>query len=176
MMIDTNQNKNNNIFILLFGGSKFMGLNFVEHIIKQKKENPELNLKLFIVNRGNSYWNGQLFKFIEQNNEWIYHLKADRNNSLEFQICLKDLFLIAENLIKEEKIEKKEFIFDFIVDFIAFKRKDIYYLFDFLAFYKKNSFEKYIFISTDSTYNASEISLQRNEDYFLKRYYIENVI
>lgn len=173
--INTNNNNQKNIFILLFGGSKFMGLDFVEKIIKQKNENKNLNIKFFIVNRGNSYWNGKFFKLIEENKNWIYHLRADRNKKIEFQTCLKDLFLIAENILKEEKIFDKKFIFDFLVDFTSFRKKDIYNLFDFLAFYDKNAFEKYVFISTDSTYNASEISLEHNPDYFLQRYFNEDV-
>ncbi len=165
----------NDIFILLLGGSKFMGLDFVEKMIKEKNKNPSLNIKLFIINRGNSYWNGQIFKFIQENEKWIYHLKADRRDKIEFQTCLKDLFLIAENIIEEEKIKNKKYIIDYIVDYTAFKRKDIFHLFDFLAFYENNTFEKYLLISTDSTYNASEISLKRNEEYFLQRYYYENV-
>lgn len=166
------ENKND-IFVLLFGGSKFMGLNFIEEITKK---NTTKNIYLFIINRGNSYWNGKFYEYITPHKDWIFHYKADRRDKHEFHQVLKNLFDEAQSLIsKKSNNFQKKFIFDYIIDFTVFKKKDVYYLFDFLAFYDKDSFEKYIIISTDSTYNASELAFERNNEYFINKYFSDYV-
>jgi hypothetical protein len=169
-----NNNKNNNDikFILILGGSKFMGLHLLEELISYNNNNNNNKLFIFVINRGNFYWNGKFFSYLENNKDWIFHFKADRRNRKEFLLCLNLVFLKANELIKEKNLSSKEFIFDDIIDFTIFKPKDVFNLFDFLGFFKQKCFKSYIFISTDSTYNASDISLENSEEFFRNKYIV----
>ena len=140
--------------------------------MRKKKIIQKKNIHLFIINRGNSYWNGQFFNYINENKSWIHHFKSDRTNKEEFYKSLIDIFYKAESLIKEIN-KNKIFTFDYVVDFTTFDKVDVIFLFEFLGNYSDNTFHKYIFISTDSTYNASELSLERSNEYFLNKYFIE---
>lgn len=174
-MENTNTKIKNAKFILIFGGSKFMGLHLIEELISKKNEKDYTNknkLYIFVVNRGNSYWNGKFSSLVENNKDWIFHYKADRRNRKEFIKCLMSIFSKANEIINKENLDL-DYVFNNIIDFTAFKPKDIYNLFDFLAIYKENSFRNYIFISSDSTYNASDISLEKNNEYFINKFFVK---
>lgn len=131
--------------ILILGGSKFMGLLTVSKLIKLK-ENKNINLFLHIINRGKVYWDGEFYKIIE-NKDYIFHHKVDRENESELSELLKKL---------------KNTYFDNIIDFTLYEPKRVIFILEKLEY----NFKNYIFISTDSTYNASEISLKKDFNYF----------
>jgi nucleoside-diphosphate-sugar epimerase len=132
----------------MLGGSKFMGLQLINSLIENKEK---LNLEcLLILNRGNEYWNGEFFKIITDK-QYIKHIKADRKDKAQFANIIKDI------------IEKFKYL-DYVIDFTCYKRKELEVLLSCLNM----NFTKYIFISTDSTYNASPISLERDDKFFME--------
>jgi hypothetical protein len=136
--------------ILILGGSKFMGLQLVENLINLK-EDKQININLYIINRGKIYWNGYLNKLIS-NKDYIHIYKADRDDSIQFDKILDQ--------IQEDSTSK---YFEHIIDFSCFNKKHVKNL----LMKNKFNFKNYIFISTDSTYNASLLALERNMEYFL---------
>jgi nucleoside-diphosphate-sugar epimerase len=127
--------------IILLGGSKFMGLEVLKKLIESD------NIKsIYVINRGNIYWNN---KFNEIANKNVTHIKADRRDKENFKSTLSSIM---------EKVN-----IDFVIDFSCYKEKDLTGLLSL-----SDKFGKYIFISTDSTYNASELGLIRTKDFFFK--------
>lgn len=135
--------------ILILGGSKFMGLELVIRLIELIEK---FNLEIYIVNRGRSYWNYSFYNLIKLQPK-IKHFIADREDSVEFEKILELVLNSQDNII-----------FDHIVDFSCYRKCHSRQLLTKL----QNSFKNYIFISTDSTYNASEIALIRSDEYFTK--------
>jgi nucleoside-diphosphate-sugar epimerase len=166
--------------ILLIGGSKFMGLFFIQKIIEYNTKSST-QIELYIINRGNIYWNGAFYNMIE-NKDYIHHYKADRKNVEEFTNCIntiKNDIINTTNNINTTEItttntnNNEDFItFNYVVDFTCYKCKELKILLDALNL----SFHTFIFISTDSTYNASEISLKKNAEFFLNKDDDKNVI
>jgi hypothetical protein len=125
--------------IVLLGGSKFMGLATLKLLIAHEGVKT-----IFVINRGYSYWND---KFNEIVNEKVTHIKLDRKNKEEFNICIT-------------KLTKENYI-NYFIDFSCYKAKELPDLTSII-------FGKYIYISTDSVYNASEIGQLRNIRYFFE--------
>lgn len=142
--------------ILILGGSKFMGLSLLEKLI-EITETCQTETNIFIVNRGKLYWNGLFYKMIS-GKKYIHHIKADRENREEFGKAI-------DQVIETIQLKDKSHTLDYVIDFSCFTRKDTRELFN-----KLNSFFNcYIFISTDSTYNASNLALDRNDEYILTK-------
>jgi nucleoside-diphosphate-sugar epimerase len=132
--------------VLLLGGSKFMGLELIKRLIDSEFE-------LYIINRGNSYWNGKFYEIIDGKN--CKHIKLDRNDH-KFGHNIKEM----------------ELFYDYIIDFTCFERSDVDNLFDGLEL----NFKNYIFISTDSVYNACDIGINRNDEIFFNNTHIPLVV
>jgi len=142
--------------ILLFGGSKFMGLDLL--IKLSKIENSEI----FVINRGKIHWNGLFYELVKSNKN-IYHFISDRNNDTQFKTTLNQIKeLISKSF---QSLSENPVYFDYIIDFSCFAEDDAKIVLE--EFTKL--FKFYIFISTDSVYNASNISLERNEEFFLSK-------
>ena len=124
-----------------------MGLGLVEKLI-DLNENQVINLNIYILNRGKVYWNGKFYDIIENKN-FIKHVKVDRNKQNEFIYTIQSLQKEDENP------------FEYVIEISCFQVEDLKFL-DIL------NYKKYIFISTDSTYNASPIALERTDEYFVK--------
>jgi len=140
--------------ILLFGGSKFMGLDLLIKLSKIE------NVEIFIINRGKIHWNGLFYELVKSNKN-IYHFISDRDNDNQFKTTLNH---IKQLVSKSSQPKNENFIyFDYIIDFSCFVEDDAKLVLE--EFPKL--FKYYIFISTDSVYNASNISLERNEEFFL---------
>lgn len=150
-MLKKEKSNEESLRILILGGSKFMGLNLVEKLV-QKNEKENLGLRLYIVNRGNVYWDGLFYDLIKDK-EFVKHFKADRNDQDSF---IKILITIQQ----EETALKKQF--DYIIDFSCYKKSQ-------LEFLQLIEFKYFIFTSSDSTYNASPIALERDDDFFLNK-------
>jgi len=142
--------------ILLLGGSKFMGLELIESLINNVDNN------IYVINRGKRYWNNEFYKIIKDRNN-IFHFKSDRESTTEFVNTLEKL------KVHLRESNNKNKIFNFIIDFSCF---ELYQTND-LLLPLNNLFEHYIFISSDSTYNASEVFLQRKEKYFFTKMFHE---
>jgi nucleoside-diphosphate-sugar epimerase len=137
--------------ILILGGSKFMGLYLVESLISLK-ENQQVQLNMYIINRGKFYWNGYFNSLVSSKKDYIYVYNADRDDSVQ----------LAEVLDKIFKNTSSKY-FQHIIDFSCFNEHHVRSL----LLKLQNHFRNYIFISTDSTYNSSLLALERNDEYFL---------
>ena len=125
--------------ILLLGGSKFMGLELVEKLCQID------DIQLYILNRGNKYWNGLFYEYIKDKTN-VTHIKCNRKYD--------DL---------NNKLSHFEINYDYVIDFSCFKKKDVRSLFKAIDY----KFKIYILISTDSVYNACDIGLNRTDEYFM---------
>lgn len=151
--------------ILLLGGSKFMGLTLVQNLIEKQSEysNEKEKISIYITNRGRIYWNG-LFKKLIEGNVNVHHFISDRTNLKQFETCLDDINTFINNSENFKPSDSKLILFDYILDFTCYRRKEVKFLLEKLNF----SFNTYLLISTDSTYNASELALKRDYQYFLE--------
>lgn len=141
--------------ILILGGSKFMGLKLIEKLISIGEYN------IYIINRGNVYWDGLFYEIIKDRKN-VIHYKADRNNKIEFKNVLQDI---------SQEVEKDGKLIDYIVDFSGFEKRQVRKLLK----YFHQSFKNYIYVSTDSTYNSSPLALERNEEFFVNNKNVELV-
>jgi len=146
-----------------------MGLSLVEKLIqKQTEYSKDSNLEkisIYVINRGKIYWNGLFYEIINGKPN-VYHFISDRTDLEQFQKCLYDI----KSFIKKsdtDLIEKNDniILFDYILDYTCYKKDEVRFLLENLDF----SFTTYLLISTDSTYNASELSLKRDFEYFFQQ-------
>ena len=140
--------------ILLLGGSKFMGLDFLIKLLSIQ------NIEIYVINRGKIHWNGLFYKILNENSN-VFHTICDRDDDIQFKLKLKEIKAVIS---KRSDMSKQNCqYFDYIVDFSCFEKHDAKVLLEELA----KKFKYYIFISTDSVYNASEVSLIRTDKFFL---------
>ena len=115
---------------LVYGGTQFMGLTLMRHFSLQPSET-----KVILVNRGKSYWDGESEKIVAKQPNRFEHVKADRN-----------LDSFTEKV--QKGIDGRTVLA--VIDFSCYKLKQAQ-----LGAAVVPTSTKYIYISTDSTYNAS---------------------
>ena len=154
--------------VLILGGSKFVGLHLIEQIINilniqnnitnNTNTNSNSNIlkfnTIYILNRGKNYWNNKFYNIFKGSNtnktntNIFKHIIADRTNKED----LKKIIIKNIDMLKK---------LDFIIDFSCFELSDLLNLLN-----TGIKYHIYIFISSDSVYNVSQIALTRNDEFF----------
>ena len=140
--------------VLLLGGSSFQGLTLLKQLAKTD------NL-VVVVNRGKNYWDNESTKIIAQNSTQITHCKADRKKESFTESVTQHI----QNL--------GAIILTHVVDFSCYKIQDCDRVLSVIDQIRTNGLLsetkrlKYLFISTDSTYDSSGYLLDCHRHKFI---------
>lgn len=140
--------------ILIIGGSSFMGYTLRERLLARRDE-----FAVTCLNRNKTYWNDK-----QEAENGFTHWICDRHDTDKFMSLLNSRPVRERpvTILKMCNVSLFAQPFHVVVDFIAFEPSDMQPLFDYLTATKAH----YVFISTDSIYEACEPdkSLRRGED------------
>lgn len=139
---------NGDKFILIFGGNGFIGAECVDHLLNTYSN----EYKLILVNRGN--WD-----------DWDTRtrIKPRIHENIIFDRCQDDESTLRSLLTKY--ISRDDLQFEAIIDFSGFKTKEIKKI---CRVIPPEKIKLYIYISTDSVYEASISKIFTIDDSDLK--------
>ncbi|EAR95790.2 NAD-dependent epimerase/dehydratase (macronuclear) [Tetrahymena thermophila SB210] len=127
-------------YILVLGGSTFMGLQLLQNLCSSENEDYEV----YYINRGKKYWNNQV-----KNIKNAHHIFGNRKEKQEYR-------KLIEYESKKLGIDGKK-KWTAVFDFCGFKYSEVKSAYEAL----KGKCELYLFISTDSIYDVCDKSVRK---------------
>lgn len=137
-----------------------MGLTLLKQLTKHGDK-----YEVVMVNRGNTYWDRESFKVVQgTTGSCITHCKADRKQAESFA------------QIVESALRSKGLPLGYVIDFSGFKESEVQVVLKIIKALKNDEVSigsmrmvKYLFISTDSTYDSSAFLLDQHRHKFVPK-------